>query len=200
MKILITGTSSGIGLELSNRLSCHDVLALTRNDLDLSNIDFVSSYNFTCVDMLINCAATGVGGKIDFVNHRDSDIVDIINTNLVAPMLLTKKALATNPQCKIVNITSTNNNRYYPNDLIYSLTKTSLSKFGSMLKIEYPDVKLLEIKLGLTKTNFNNNRYKTQPQRFFDVYQYPHLTVEQAVNRIMDVLFDPTVKFVEVSP
>lgn len=200
MNILITGTSSGIGLELSNRLSSCDVQALTRLDLDLSNLSSVSSYNIGYTDMLINCAATGIGGKIDLVNHHDNDIVNILNTNLLAPILLTKKAIIENPKCKIVNITSTNNNRYYPNDLIYSLSKQALSDFGTMLKVEYPDVDLLEVRLGLTKTEFNNNRYIKEPDRFVDIYQNKHLTVDEVVDRLMPVLFDSLIKFVEISP
>lgn len=200
MNILVTGTSSGIGLELSSRLSSHDVLKLTRSELDLANVNAVSMYNINHIDMLINCAATGIGGKTDLINHEDVDIITILNTNLISPILLSKKALATNSKCKIVNITSTNNIRYYPNDLIYSLSKKSFSDFGDMLRVEYQDVNLLEVRLGLTKTNFNNNRYKNNIGRFVDIYQYPHLTVEEAVDRIMPMLFDSTVKFIEVSP
>lgn len=199
MKILLTGASSGLGQELNLRLHHHNVLSITRSDLDLSNTNSVVNYQVDSVDMLINCAATGIGGKIDLINHNINDVVTILNTNLLAPVLLTKKALAANPNCKIVNITSTNNNRYYPNDLIYSLSKQALSDFGRMLRVEYPNVNLLEVRLGLTKTDFNNNRYSNEPGRFVDIYQYPHLTVDQAVDKIMSVLFDPVTKFIEIS-
>jgi hypothetical protein len=68
-----------------------------------------------------------------------------------------------------------------------------------MLKIEYPDVQYLEVRLGLTKTNFNNNRYRYNPDRFNDVYANSHLTVDQVADRILDVLFDSSVKLIEVS-
>lgn len=199
MKITITGTASGIGFELVNRLQHHDVTALTREKLDLSDIDAVVDYDLGPCDLLINCAATDVGGKIDFANHEIRHVVDILNTNLLSPVLLSKHALAANANCKIVNITSTNNNRYYPNNLTYSLSKQSLASFGAMLKIEYPDVQYLEVRLGLTKTNFNNNRYRYNPDRFNDVYANSHLTVDQVADRILDVLFDSSVKLIEVS-
>ena len=75
-----------------------------------------------------------------------------------------------------------------------------MANFGSMLKIEYPDVQYLEVRLGLTKTNFNNNRYRHNPKRFDDVYANKHLTVDQVADRILDVLFDSSVKVIEVSP
>jgi len=200
MRILITGTSSGIGQELSNRLQYHNVVALTRQQLDLSNIVSVTAYDPGVCDILINCAGTDCGGKIDFVNHQTQQVVDILNVNLVAPVILSKNVLAHNSKCKIVSITSTNNNRYYANNLSYSLSKKALSEFGTMLKVDYPDVDYLEIRLGLTKTNFNQNRYRNDPDRFVDIYQNTHLTVVQAVDLMMPAIFDSSVKFIEIAP
>lgn len=199
MKILITGTSSGVGKELANRLQHFDVIPLSRSILDLSITNDLLDYNIDKVDMLINCAGTGIGGKIDLVNHSDVDVIEILNTNLLAPVILCKKALKLNPNCAIVNITSTNNNRYYAGDLVYSLSKQALATFGSMLRIEYPNVHLLEVRLGLTKTNFNQNRYLKEPERYVDIYQQPHLLISEAVDKIIAVLFDRTIKTIEVS-
>lgn len=199
MRILITGTSSGIGQELSNRLQHHDVVAPTRQQLDLSDIVSVTAYDPGVCDILINCAGTDCGGKIDFINHQTQQVVDILNVNLVAPVILSKHVLAHNAQCKIVNITSTNNNRYYANNLSYSLSKKALSEFGTMLKVDYPDVDYLEIRLGLTKTNFNQNRYHNDPDRFVDIYQNTHLTVTQAVDVMVPAMFDSNIKFIEVA-
>jgi len=200
MKILITGTSSGLGQELVSRLHHHNVVALTRQLLDLSDIKSVVNYDPGFCDILINCAGTDLGGKIDFVNHRTQHVVNILNTNLIAPILLSKQALSTNSKCKIVNITSTNNNRYHANNLCYSLSKKALAEFGAMLKVEYPDVDYLEIKLGLVKTEFNRNRYKYEPDRFSDIYQLPYLTVSQAADIIVPAILNSSIKSIEVAP
>jgi short-subunit dehydrogenase len=200
MKIIITGTASGIGQELALRLQNHNVVALTRQKLDLADISAVANYNLEMCDMLINCAATDVGGKIDFVNHATQQVVNIINTNVLSPMILSKRVLSINTNCKIVNITSTNVNRYYPNNLAYSLSKQALSDFGAMLKLDYPDLQYLEVRLGLTKTNFNHNRYRYNQERYSDVYTNRHLSVDHAVTKIVDVLFDSSVKMIEISP
>jgi short-subunit dehydrogenase len=199
MNITITGTNSGVGEYLALRLrENHIVNCITRDSCNLSKP--ISDILVTACDMLINCAGTGVGGKIDFVNHRPEDILEIMHVNLLAPMELTRQALKQNKNCKIVNITSTNNNRYYPNDLAYSLSKRGLAEFGSMLNVEYPEVKILEIQLGLTATKFNANRYKKEPDRYQEIYHNRHLTIEQAGDMILSALFNDNIKFLEVSP
>ena len=203
MKILITGTSSGIGAELVHQLgkiSTHVIVPVTRDHLDLSNIDAVQQYQLPVIDMLINCAGTDCGGKIEFIDQTQDSISTILTTNLLAPVLLSHKALVLNPECRIVNITSTNNKQYWPNNLAYSLSKKALSEFGNMLQVDHPAVKYLEIRLGLTKTNFNQNRYVGHEDRFDNVYQNTQLTTEQAVDRMLPALFDNTIKFIEVSP
>jgi len=201
MKIAITGTSSGIGKELGNQLSKHhDVLCIVRNDLELSDITAVINYNMPTVDMLINCAGTDRGGKIEFTKQDLTSISNTLTTNLISPVLLSHKVLKSNSACKIVNITSTNNKQYWPNNLAYSLSKKSLSKFGQMLQVDNSAINYLEIQLGLTKTKFNQNRYVGCQDRFDDVYQNAHLTPDQVVKRILPVLFDNTVKFIEISP
>lgn len=199
MKITITGTSSGVGEYLASTLQEeHSVTRISRNECDLSKP--IPNNIIDSCDMLINCAGTGVGGKIDFVNHNPNDIYEILHTNLLAPVELARQALKLNEHCKIVNVTSTNNKRYYPNDLVYSLSKRALADFGNMLTVEYPAVRTLEVRLGLTGTMFNKNRYKKDPDRYYDIYQNRHLTVKQAGGRIMNVLFDDTIKFIEISP
>ena len=201
MRIAITGTSSGIGQELGNQLSNgHDIMCITRNELELGNLNAVTNYNMSTVDMLINCAGTDRGGKLAFTEQDATSISNILTTNLLSPILLSQKALKLNPTCKIVNITSTNNKQYWPNNLAYSLSKKALNEFGRMLQVDHPNVNYLEIQLGLTKTNFNQNRYVGHEDRFDDVYRNAHLSPGNVVERILSVLFDNTVKFIEISP
>jgi len=202
MRIFITGSSSGIGQSLYNLLKHdHTVIAPQRNELELSDSAQCIDYIHEPVDILINCAGTGVGGKIEFVMHQPNNVLDILSVNLVAPMLLTQAALKHNSTCKIINITSTNNTRYYPNDLVYSLSKRALADFGDMLRTEYPDVPCLEVRVGLTQTNFNQNRYQQEPDRYVDIYNNNKcLTSEQVAVKIVEVLFDNSIKFIEISP
>jgi short-subunit dehydrogenase len=201
VKILLTGSSSGIGKCLLELLS-HDhlVTAPDRHELDLCNAEQVKHYVNEPFDLLINCAGTGLGGKTQFVNHNSDYIQEIMQVNLISAVLLTQQVLKFNLQTKIVNITSTNNRRYYPNDLVYSLSKKSLGDFSDMLQIEYPHTPVLEVRVGLTRTNFNINRYRHDPTRYQDIYQHQHLLPEQVAFEISKVLFDNSIKFIEIAP
>ena len=201
MRIVVTGTSSGVGKSCLEILSCydHDVIGLDRESCDLSSK--ITRNLVPSCDILLNCAGTGVGGKIDYVKHNTDDVLEIMHVNLLAPMILSQQALAQNPNCKIVNITSTNNNRYWPNDLAYSLSKHSLSEFGRMLRVEYPESRILEIRLGLTASGFNASRYKREPHRFAELYANNKcLTPDEVAGKIITAMFDDTIKFLEISP
>lgn len=204
MIIGITGAGSGLGLAITSCLRTqsakYQLITIDRSCVDLSDITSVLTYQLPVVDIFINCAGTGRGGKICFTKHHPEYIAEILNTNLLSPVLLSQKALITNPNCKIVNITSTNNNRFWPGDLAYSLSKSALSDFGKMLREECPDANILEVRLGLTKTNFNQNRYKDCKDRFQELYNRPHLFADVVAKQVCDVLFDNNIKFLEISP
>jgi short-subunit dehydrogenase len=202
MKILLTGSSSGVGEALSLILNLsHEVHSPSSQHLNLKDSKSIIEYVNQPYDILINCAGTGVGGKTDFVNHTTDLIEEILIVNFLNTVLLTQRVLAFNRLCKIVNITSTNNKRYWPNDLAYSLSKKCLAEFGKMLTVEFTDLNYLEVRLGLTKTNFNNNRYKNNQNKFQDIYATSnYLLPENVARKIVDVLFDNTIKFIEVAP
>lgn len=201
MKIAITGSSSGIGFELKKILSQdHDLISIERKDLDLDNTDNVLNFSIPFCDILINCAGHDLGGKVAFLNHNSNYIVSILNTNLISPILLTQKALQNNPNCKIVFINSTNIIRYWGNDLIYTLSKESLNRFSHLLRVDHPDVRQLEIILGLTKTNFNINRHRVNHKTIDDLYKNYHLLASDVAAQIVNVLFDDKIRQIEVAP
>ena len=199
MKITITGSNSGVGLALTEIFSkTHDVTALTRNDLDLSNVNNVLNFEPEYADIFIHCAAHDMGGKVEFLKHDEKYIFSILTVNLVAPVLLTRKVLDKNTNCKIVFITSTNILNYWPNDLAYSLSKSSLHEFNRMLKIEYEHVDTLEVILGLTKTNFNNNRHKPNHKLQDDLYANKHLDAHSVATKIVAAISDNNIKTLEI--
>ena len=199
MRIAITGTSSGVGKCLSEILAekGHTVIEITRDEYDLDYPWHINRLGF--VDILINCAGHDLGGKVPFHEHTFVYWRNIMNTNLLSPMRLCQLAIRANPIVTIVNITSTNNDKFWPGDLAYSLSKKSLEEFGNMLFEEHPDITVKEVRLGLTKTNFNANRHKVNHKPIDDLYSNKHLLPEDVAAKICEFIFSNET-FIRIAP
>ena len=57
-----------------------------------------------------------------------------------------------------------------------------------MLAIDYPGVDLLEVQLGLTQTNFNNNRYRNNSAQWKEIYNQPCLDPNTVADTIIDAI------------
>lgn len=148
MKILITGTTSGIGAATVKllKLQYHDVIELNRSELDLTDIQAVTDYNLPEIDCLINNA----GGK----GRTDQDTV---NLNFLSPVILARKAYQQNPNVIIVNVTSSYVNKYWGNDLMYSVSKKALAAFRLDMRVDHPNAMIIEIRPGLTRQKYDND-------------------------------------------
>ena len=149
MRILITGSTSGIGAATVKllKLQYHEVIELNRSKLDLSDVQNVQEYQLPEVDCLINVA----GGV------QMNDVQGTVNVNFISPSLLTTKIYQQNNKALIVNVTSSYVDKYWGGALFYSVAKKAFAAFRKDFRIDYPDAIIAEVRPGLTKQKYNDD-------------------------------------------
>ena len=187
-RYLITGTTSGIGQAIRRHIE-GDIFELNRTQANLNNPDEVMALEIPTVDYAILNAGHDTGGGVNFLEHNPKHMFDIINCNLTSNMLLSQKILNKNKHAVIVLVTSTNLNKHYPNNLAYNLSKMGLKNLGDLIKVDIPYAQIKEARIGLTKTEFNNNRHKPGHKPINDLYAFEHLTVDAVAEKIIRLMF-----------
>jgi len=154
--ILVTGASRGIGRQLVESYATdNDVIGISRsgegveNDrvtniaCDLADLENLGTNidgifkKWPSIDVLINNAAVLKSTPLALM--KDSDILAMVNTNLIGPMFFTKRALRAmmrKRQGRIVNIISMSHKLCRPGDSVYASTKAALEIFGKIVNVE----------------------------------------------------------------
>jgi len=182
----ITGTSSGIGkcfLELIQ--NSNKIVAPNRSELDLNDPKNILNYNIPVVDVAVHFAGHDLGGGVGFMEHNNNDMIKIMNCNLISTILLAKSLFKKNKDCIQIFISSTNLDKFYPNNLAYNLSKSGIKTFIDLLRLEHHSYKIKEAKIGLTKTAFNQNRHKNNHKTINDIYSNPHMTADYVAEQIL---------------
>lgn len=176
---LISGASSGIGLEIANTMDKNGftVIGLSRKkpnnvsypyyECDLTNTNMIKDVtkqiikDYPNIDILINCAGVGTGGAIEEISYED--LKWVYEVNLFGTIELTKGLLPSLKKAnrsKIINIGSVAGAITIPYQTSYSMSKASLQVLSEGLRIELKQfgISVTTVMPGDTKTNFTTNR------------------------------------------
>lgn len=183
-KAVVTGSSSGIGKEITQRLLHlgYRVIGISRNikkddfqseeftplqaDLSdkVSTIQVCKKLSKEDISILINCAGFG-----RFEPHEElsaATITDMVFLNLSAPMLLTNALLRDLKKNSgyLININSIEALRASKFAAVYSATKSGLKAFGDSLfeETRKSALSITNINPDMTQSNFYNElRFET---------------------------------------
>ena len=189
--VLITGVSSGIGLDLAKLFIKNNfiVYGASRNDFAMENLNHikcdVSSLN-QCknaiekiiekegkLDILINNAGIGTSGSVE--NTSEEDAKKIFDVNFFGTFFMCKSALPYLRKSKgrIINVSSVASKFFIPFQGFYSATKASVDAISSAMRAETKPfgVKITNVHPGDTKTSFTKNRTKQNDGIYNERYE-----------------------------
>lgn len=215
MKILITGTSKGVGHILANALlqEGHNVIGVARSEsainhpsylhikADLGEASSVESVlaKIDELDALINCAA--VAHMNPFLLSEASDLEKMLKVNLVAPYLFSRecaKKMISGNGGRIINISSMASHLNIPGELHYTLTKTALEKMTQLTAKELAPYKITVNALGLSlvKTDLLKGLSEKQLQELKKNLPYPEFLEKEDLMHAIRFLLDEKSRYI----
>ncbi|TCU69311.1 3-hydroxy acid dehydrogenase/malonic semialdehyde reductase [Bradyrhizobium sp. R2.2-H] len=209
--VVLTGAAGGMGRAITKALidSGRRVVLVDRDaralrelaatagdkvfpiELDISDAKAVDRLpdaipnHFRPVGVLINNAGHDIGGRTRFDIGSADDWSNIIQTNLIGLMRVTRAILPGMVQRDaghIVNISSINAVRIVPDMAAYSASKAGVHMFTETLRGELAEtaIRVTELQPGLTRTNIILTRYRGDTQKEKDYFDQFRMALDPA--------------------
>ncbi|MDO4764011.1 MAG: SDR family oxidoreductase [Flavobacteriaceae bacterium] len=202
--IIITGTSSGIGLTLAEYFGKkgHKVYGLSRkqteSDLFTSiSTDITDKHQIDNaiqkilekeqkIDILINNAGMGMVGAVE--DATKEEITKLFNLNLIGVVQMMTAVMPKMRERKsgqIINISSIGSEMGLPFRGFYSASKSALDKVTEAIRYEvfHWNIQVCSLHLGDIKTNIAENRVKSNiSQAYQDIFNKVYSTMNAHVN------------------
>lgn len=201
---VVTGTTSGIGAEVADRLRARGdrVVAVTRDVVDLADPAAVARWHLDVgrIDSLVHCAGTVRLAPV--AGAEAADWEDAFRVNLLAPALLTRTLLPhlRHARGTVVFVNSGAGLRANPGWASYAASKFGLRALADALREEEPGIRVTSVFPGRTATRMQEQVH-AQEGRAYDASQWIQpATVAEEILRVIDLPADATIPEVVIRP
>jgi short-subunit dehydrogenase len=209
---IVTGASSGIGMAVARQMHSRGarvaLVARTRAKLDAFAADLGADRarsfpldvtdragllalpgkvkdQFGRLDLVVNNAGTNHRGLVS--ERSPEELTQIIETNLVAPILLTRAALPhLDPSGVVVNVASIAGKVPLPHEATYSASKAGLRAFARSLDLELSlhgdKVRVVTVCPGPVDTGFFGDDLSAVPDL---VFSQPMSTADEVADAVL---------------
>lgn len=138
---------------------------------------------FGTVDVLINNAAIGTD-KVPYMEATSEDILEMVNTNLIAPMICSQyaiKIMEKQGYGKILNTSSIRGAEHGGRAIVYAATKSAINSFTKTLaKQVAPKIHVNAVAPGFVKTRSYDKMSQEQLDNFLNqTYLKRWITVDE---------------------
>lgn len=173
---LIVGGSGGIGSALVKKIQqCHSI---SSKDLDLNRPETIKLFDFSNFKTVINAAGHSRGTFLGFQNNTFENITSQINVNYLSNLLILKKFAAQCSGGTYVWISSDVMDHPRPFHSVYASCKVASQYAMNLIRKEIDHIRILEIKIGFTRTNFRFNNFLGTKSKLEIDSSYPEDTME----------------------
>lgn len=185
---MITGASSGVGQACADLLrGRHEIIAPTRDQLDLTNFAQIDQLDLADVDVVINCAGANPGAYLGWQNNTWQNQAQQVAVNFTGALLLAKQYARQRSQGQFVFVTSLNIEDPIALNIFYTASKAALRYSINTLRRERPGITFTEICPGKIRTNMLRQNYqgaKTDEEIDQLYQQSPNLSPQQVAEAI----------------
>jgi len=156
-KALVIGSRGGIGSALVMKLLNCDKLDSTQ--LNLDQPENIKLHNFSPYDYIFNATGHSKGTFLGFQKNTYENIISQINVNFIANILLLKRYAEQKKQGTYIWISSDVMDHPTPFHSVYASSKIASQYAMNLIRKEITHIKIKEVKIGFTKTNFRYNNF-----------------------------------------
>jgi short-subunit dehydrogenase len=163
-KILVIGSTGGIGLELISEFKKkkYIVEGLNSKDLDLNFPEKIFQNDFSKFDIIVNASGHSKGTFKGFTLNDWKNQLSQITVNFISNIFILKHYIMQKQKGKYVWLNSILTEKARPYHSVYVSTKVASKTAIDLIKKEAPHIKVLEAQIGITKTNFRYTNFLGQ--------------------------------------